>query len=112
MKHIDLSYINEVAMGNQAIRKELADLFVSQVADFNINFDKLYEAKDWSNLGKEAHKAKTSILILGLNDLSEVLQDLQHLAEKGEKTETYPKYISMFKEHCKAAIQELKEEIL
>lgn len=111
MRYTDLSYINEIASGDKTVKKEVIDLFFSQVDEFKINFDKLYEAKDWDNLAKEAHKAKSSIFIFGLNELATALKELQILAEKGEKTDTYSSYISMFKEHCNAAIEELKTEI-
>jgi HPt (histidine-containing phosphotransfer) domain-containing protein len=111
MSYTDLSYINEIASGDKSVVKELIDLFILQVEEFKINFKKLYDAKDWDNLGKEAHKAKSSIFVFGLYDLSKALKELQLLAEKGEDTETYPKYIAMFNEHCNAAVKELETEI-
>jgi hypothetical protein len=65
--------------------------------------------KDYLSLGREAHKAKSSVVIVGMNDLGTKMKELQLLTEKNEKVETYPGFVEEFKLLCLAAVKELEE---
>jgi HPt (histidine-containing phosphotransfer) domain-containing protein len=70
--------------------------------------DNLLEKKDYEQLGKLAHKAKSSISIMGMKDLAIELKTLENLARDGKQTETYKGMIASFKNQTQLAIQELK----
>ncbi len=111
MKYTDLSYINDITMGDSNMLEELIMLFIDQVDEFEENFERLLEEKDWDKLGKEAHKAKSSVATFGLKELANELKELQLLTQKEEKIEEYPNYIKLFSEQCDAAVIELKEHL-
>ncbi|MCE1199099.1 MAG: hypothetical protein LWW85_09040 [Marinilabiliales bacterium] len=69
----------------------------------------LYASGDYLLLGKEAHKAKSSLLIVGMNDLSAAMKAFQLKTLEGSDTDSYPGYIQMFEEQCLAAVEELKQ---
>jgi HPt (histidine-containing phosphotransfer) domain-containing protein len=89
----------------------MVEMFFAQVDEFKTNLNKYLEEKKWAELGKEAHKAKSSVLIVGMDDLGKNLKKLQLLTEEEKEIETYPDYVKMFEEQCDAAIEELKEEL-
>ncbi len=67
---INLSYINSVTNGDSTMIEELVEIFLEQINEFSSNFLDMFNDKDWKNLNILAHKAKTSVLIFGLEELS------------------------------------------
>jgi len=108
MPYTNLDYLNTVTDGDSFLMKEMINLFISQIDEFTRNFHKFLEEKNWDALGKEAHKAKSSVLILGMNDLGRKLKDLQLNIENKEAVETYSDYITDFEFQTKEAIKELE----
>lgn len=111
MAYTDLNYLKEITGGEPEIVKEMIEMFIEQVAEFKVNMDTYLSSKQYIELGKEAHKAKSSVLIVGMEDLGKNLKKLQLLTEANKDVETYPDYVKMFNEQCDAALIELQEEL-
>lgn len=111
MAYTDLSYLKEITGGESSIVIEMVEMFIAQVDEFKENLTKYLNDKNWVDLGKEAHKAKSSVLIVGMEELGKNLKKLQLLTEEEKEIETYPDYVKMFLEQCDAAIGELQEEL-
>lgn len=111
MAYTDLSYLKEITGGEPSIVREMVEMFLSQVDEFKENLNKHLNDKNYIELGKEAHKAKSSVLIVGMEDLGKNLKKLQLLTEEGSEIETYPDYVKMFEEQCDAAVGELNAEL-
>jgi len=111
MAYTDLTYLKEITGGEGEIVREMVEMFLDQIEEFKANFNKHLSDKNWVDLGKEAHKAKSSVLIVGMEELGKNLKKLQLLTEEEKEVETYPSYVQMFMEQCEAAIVELNEEL-
>ena len=106
-KIIDISYIEEVCGGSSELISEMIDIFREQVSEFNKEMKSLYKSKKYYDLGLLAHKAKSSIAIMGMNDLADKLKELELNAKEGIKIETYSDYISDFMDQTGEALKEL-----
>jgi len=106
-KIVDISYIEEICGGSSELITEMIDIFREQVSEFNIQMQQLYEDKKYYDLGLLAHKAKSSISIMGMNDLAGKLKELELNAKEGIKTETYGDFIIDFKNQTSEAVKEL-----
>jgi HPt (histidine-containing phosphotransfer) domain-containing protein len=111
MAYTDLSYLKEITGGENSIVIEMVEMFIEQVDEFKENLSTHLGNKNWIELGKEAHKAKSSVLIVGMEDLGKNLKKLQLLTEENKEIEKYPEYVDMFNKQCDAAVLELKEEL-
>jgi HPt (histidine-containing phosphotransfer) domain-containing protein len=67
--------------------------------------------KDYELLGRLAHKAKSSISIMGLSELAIELKTFENLAKSGEEVEKYPEFIENFKSETQEAVDELNEVV-
>jgi HPt (histidine-containing phosphotransfer) domain-containing protein len=103
----DLKYLITTTNNNPDIILELIDIFIEQIAEFNNDFNELYELGNYDAIGKLAHKAKSSVAIMGMEILSSKLKELEILARENKNPETYPSYISYFKDECAEAAIEL-----
>ena len=68
-KYIDLQYMKEVSMGNIEYEKTVTDLFMKSIPADLAEIEKAWQNDDMSILKKVAHNMKTSISVMGLNEL-------------------------------------------
>jgi HPt (histidine-containing phosphotransfer) domain-containing protein len=108
----DLSYLGEMSGGNKDLIREMITIFISQVDEFAKDMDKHLEKKEYELLGKLAHKAKSSISIMGLNDLAKELKRLENNAKEGREINSYADIISYFKKETEIAVNELNDVLL
>lgn len=104
---INISYLESVAGGEISIIREIVEIFKTQVPDFISEMRSLLDKKDFHNLGLLAHKAKSSIAIMGMEELALMLKEFEISAREGVNTEKYPLYITRFEKDTEAAIKEL-----
>ena len=69
----DLSYLNQVFQGNKEMIHQIISMFVKQVPDYFSEMQDCVVRADFSALHPLAHKAKSSIAMLGLNDREELV---------------------------------------
>jgi HPt (histidine-containing phosphotransfer) domain-containing protein len=106
---IDLTYLKNMSEGNKDLILEMIGIFKSQVSEFNQSMDEYYASKQYELLGRLAHKAKSSISIMGLNELAIDLKNFENLAKSGLEIEKYPGFIKKFKSETADALEELDD---
>ncbi len=106
-KYINTEYLEMVAGGDSNLLTELINMFRDQVAEFNSEMKILYREKNYFALGNLAHKAKSSVAIMGMDNLANMLKNFELQAKDGRSTEKYASYISRFESDTKSALEEL-----
>lgn len=106
-KYINTEYLEMVAGGDSALLKELVGLFRDQVAEFNHDLKILFAEKNYTALGNLAHKAKSSVAIMGMDNLANMLKTFEIQATAGKNNEKYGSYIQRFENDTKCALEEL-----
>jgi HPt (histidine-containing phosphotransfer) domain-containing protein len=94
--------------GNKELILEMISIFSTQVKDFGSEMDELLSEKKYEQLGKLAHKAKSSVSIMGLNDLAQRLKDLENSAAQQKNIDSYAPIIDSFKNKTLEAVKELE----
>lgn len=107
MKKTNLEYLYSMAGNDRKLIIELIDIFIDQVNEIGIELEKANAKGNYDLVGKLAHKAKSSVAIMGMSDLSQKLVELENLANKAQDKELYPSYIEQFREECADAVEEL-----
>jgi len=103
----DLSYLREMSGGNKELVLEMISIFKDQMAEFSNEMDQHLKNHEYELLGKLAHKAKSSVSIMGLQDLAVDLKNLENMAREKEKTDSYAGIIAKFKQETAEAVKEL-----
>jgi HPt (histidine-containing phosphotransfer) domain-containing protein len=106
-KFIKTDYLDMVAGNDNGLIKELVDIFSSQIEEFYSQMIVLLDQKNYKELGLLAHKAKSSVAIMGMDELSEMLKTFEIKARDGKDTELYAAYVSKFENDTKCALVEL-----
>ncbi len=112
MAYTNLDYLRNITEGDSGSIREIIELFIEQVPEFIGNMKKHLEEKDYIALGKEAHKAKSSVMILGMDETGHNLKSLQLSTLNGTRVETYENEVVRFEKECLLAIAELNRELI
>lgn len=108
----NLSYLKEITGGEADIMKEFIQMFFDQLPEFKDGLTNHLTDKKYKELGELAHKAKSSVMTFGMNELGYRLKELQLKTQKLEDIESYPMYVSEFLEEIALAEKELQEDML
>ena len=107
-----MNYLDEISEGNQDLACDLIEMFIKQVPIFSEQLDSLFSQGDYVLLGKLAHKIKSSVAMMGINELTTDMKTLENLAKEGIYNDKYPVFISKFKSISNEAIIELNEILI
>lgn len=108
----NLDYLNEITGGESEVTKEFIQLFFDQLPEFRNGMNNLLSEKKWKELGELAHKAKSSVMTFGMDDLGHKLKELQLKTQKLQDIEKYPSYVAEFMKQMAVAEAELKDDML
>lgn len=104
-----LAYLNEVTGGDPEITKEFIDMFFEQIVEFRTGLRDHLVNKRYKELGELAHKAKSSVMTFGMNDLGVRLKQLQLKTQKLEEIDSYDGHVEEFETLMDQAQKELTE---
>lgn len=80
--HINLDYLESITDGSNELIKELIEIFIEQIPEFKEGLDEGYVEKDWLKIAAVAHKAKSSVMSMGMDELgNNDLKNLELLAK-------------------------------
>ncbi|MBG0861131.1 MAG: hypothetical protein IQL11_16660 [Bacteroidales bacterium] len=71
----------------------------------------LLAEKKYQTLGLLAHKAKSSVAIMGMADLASMLKTFELQAKEGLEADKYESYIARFANETDGAVKELDDLI-
>jgi len=103
----DLSYLQSMSGNDTKFIQEMVDIFREQIGEYSSEMPRLLEASDFENLSKIAHKAKSSVAVMGMSTEAELLKDLEIKSHDAIDTHSYKEMIDRFIERSALALDEL-----
>ena len=103
----NLTYLRNMTDENPELIQEMINIFTSQVDEYIGEMNSLYGLQNWNGLSRLAHKAKSSVAIMGMTTLAEMLREFELNAKDHLQIDKYPEYIHRFTEDCNKACKEL-----
>jgi len=110
-KYINPEYLDSIANGDNEMIREIVDMFTAQAAEIHKEMMALMYNKDFKALGLLAHKAKSSVAIMGMTDLATLLKTFELNARDSIGSNEYDAYIARFRNDTEEAIMELNHLI-
>lgn len=108
-RYTNLDYLKEITGGEDEILKEFIVMFFDQLPEFKIGLHEHLANKQYQKMGELAHKAKSSVMTFGMDDLGWKLKELQLKTQKLEDIDLYPQYLEEFDAVIAHAEEELQE---
>lgn len=108
----DLNYLKTMSGGDANFIAEMISLFKEQMDEYSALMPRLLLEKDYDGLSKLAHKAKSSVAVMGMSSVAELLKKLEVLAHEEKEKERYENMINEFLEKGNLAVIELEQSIV
>ena len=110
-KYINTEYLDSVSGGDPDLTGEIVSIFKEQVVEAYKEMKELLSAMDYHGLGLLAHKIKSSVSIMGMNDLASMLKTFELETRDGKNSEQYNSYIERFRSETGNAVKELDDHL-
>jgi len=105
----DLNYLKTMSGGDAIFIAEMISLFREQMEEYAELMPKLLLEKDYDGLSKLAHKAKSSVAVMGMKAVAELLKELEILAHEEKDKDRYDGMVGEFLKQGKLAVTELEQ---
>ena len=105
----DLSYLESMSENNKDFIAEMVGIFREQIDEYKQQLPALLEKSDFENLSKVAHKAKSSVAVMGMTEEAELLKILELNAKTVTNIDSFKSMIDMFIQNSAKALVELDE---
>jgi HPt (histidine-containing phosphotransfer) domain-containing protein len=105
----DLTYLESMSDNNVGFIAEMVSIFREQIEEYKLQLPQLLAKSDYENLSKVAHKAKSSVAVMGMTTEAELLMNLETKAKNGVDVSSYKEIIDAFIENSANALKELDE---
>ena len=105
----DLSYLESMSGNDLKFIREMVDIFRDQIREYSSDMPRLLEKGDYLTLSKVAHKAKSSVAVMGMTAEADLLKDLEIKAHDGIEPGSYPGMVDQFLEKSQLALKELED---
>jgi len=103
---INTDYINEVS-SNSNFKKKIFSLFRKNVSEFENEMNNAIKKKDYNALAEIAHKAKSSVSILGMKTQATEMKHFELDLREEKNIDSYKERVSEFIQICYKAIDEI-----
>lgn len=111
-KLTDLAIIRDHASGDVEYIKEMIQMYVDLMPEYMNELHEVYAVKDWVEVGKQAHKMKTTAAYFGISELRELFIRIeQHVASGTIDESLVNDLIGKSGVLASASINELKQEL-
>lgn len=90
LQSIDSKHLDNIANGDENFKKELIEIFMNQIPVFIDNMNDFFATNNMEKLAREAHTAKSSVLIFGMESTGKLLKDIQLFAENNQVPDIKP----------------------
>lgn len=108
-KYINTEYLDSVSGGDKSVILEIVSMFNEQADEIYHEMRTLLVQKEYYKLGLLAHKAKSSVAIMGMEDLARLLKTFELEAKEGIGTDRYESYVEKFRNDTSEARKELDD---
>lgn len=106
---IDLDYIYTISDGDREFIKEILETFVKITPESIDAINDGLEQKKWNVVARAAHKIKPSILLLGIDELSKLIREIEGMAKNQEEIDQLAAKISLLNQYSLDVLADIDE---
>lgn len=106
----DLSYLNQVFQGNQQMIDQIISLFIQQVPGYVAEMERSVADKKMGELHPSAHKAKSSVAMLGMKEIEYTLLQIEFSSKNNKSPERLPGMVQELREMIDVVTDQLMKE--
>jgi PAS domain S-box-containing protein len=108
----DLSMVQSVSGGDEGFIKKMVALFIETVPQNMLDLKKALQEENWDQVGKTAHKLKSTIDSMGIKSIRQEIRTVEANAKQKEALQELPALIGTIDSVIKDCIVQLKAEVM
>jgi CheY-like chemotaxis protein len=108
---VDLDMLNELAEGDNEYKATIINMFLESMPETIQKMDANLAAKDWENMYKSAHYAKSSLSVVKVPAMYELAHGMEVKAKQQQHLEEIAPALNLFKEYFVGVTEHLKNEL-
>jgi signal transduction histidine kinase/CheY-like chemotaxis protein/HPt (histidine-containing phosphotransfer) domain-containing protein len=105
-----LPHLNKIMNGNKKAMVEMIDIFLKQLPDTTKKIEDLLQKKDWKKVHFEAHKLKSTIGIIGLEELHKLILNINEYTRELKNLHLVVPLFRDFEKQAAIDIERIKTE--
>lgn len=110
-RHYDLTYLQQVFHGNEAMVQQIVELFLEQAPQFSMEMDMCIRQARWSDLHPVAHKLKSSVNMLGMAGLAPLVLEIERKSKFNQDLASLPGIVSDLNSEMELVCQTLSHDL-
>ena len=108
----DLTMVQSVSGGDEGFIKKMVALFIETVPQNMQDLKNALQAENWEQVGKTAHKLKSTIDSMGIKSIRQEIRSVESNAKQMESLTEIPALVATIDNVIKECIGQLQTEIL
>lgn len=108
---LDLSFLDEATGGDIELKTKLIEIILREAPDELDNMEQYCAEKNWDRLRAVAHKFKSNVTYMGLNQISETVKNIQLYAETRQHLDILPDMVAKVSHTCRKSCTLLQKEL-
>ena len=108
--HYDLAMVRAVSGGDETFIRKMIDIFLATIPQSLTDLQQHAAAEDWEQLGKSAHKLKSTIDSMGIQALKQDIRALEGFGRKRENLALIPALVQKVVTEMNACVAAIRRE--
>ena len=108
----DLTMVQSVSGGDEAFIKKMVALFIETVPQNVEELSKATQAENWEQVGKTAHKLKSTVDSMGIKSIRQEIRTVEANAKQKQSLQEIPSLVERIAAVIGQCIGQLREEII
>ena len=89
----------------------MLQMYLEQIPSINGLIKNAITNKDWEEVYQQAHKLKSSVKVLGISRMSELITLIEEYAKSREHTELIGAFFEAFKNECIPVVRAIHDKL-
>ncbi|HNI43772.1 MAG TPA: PAS domain S-box protein [Chitinophagales bacterium] len=106
-----LEFLDEATGGDAELKAKMIQIILRETPEEIANMERFYDQKNWERLRAVAHKFKSAVTYIGLEETKEMVKNIQINAETQQNLDETADLIAQVKRNVSIACEELEEEL-
>ena len=108
----DLSMVQSVSGGDEGFIRKMVALFIETVPQNVQDLKTAMQAENWEQVGKTAHKLKSTIDSMGIKSIRQEIRAVEANARQKEALQDIPALVANIDAVIRECIEQLQTEVL
>ena len=110
-KYTNINYLKQVSGGDTGIMRKAISKFLETTPDMIHQLDTQLKTQDFDQLAKTAHKLKSSVGLMGMDELQQTMQNIEFVAKSKERLDVLPVLVNRTRKMLIHSLTELEHEM-